>query len=102
RRLGAAGLRLGAHGERVLAVAGTRLALAARSLESTSPLAVLGRGYSVTTRAGDARPLTEAGDLAPGDALESRLARGLVRSRVESVAASDDSIEEAQDPKEGA
>jgi exodeoxyribonuclease VII large subunit len=50
-----------------------------------SPLAVLGRGYSITRRADDGAALTAATGVKPGDALETRLARGTLRSRVESV-----------------
>jgi len=55
----------------------------ARSLEATSPLAVLARGYSVTTKDGAA--VVDAGSLASGDVLTTRLSRGSVISRVESV-----------------
>jgi len=55
----------------------------ARSLEATSPLAVLARGYSVTTKDGAA--VVDAGSLASGDVLTTRLSRGSVVSRVESV-----------------
>lgn len=54
-------------------------------LESLSPLAVLNRGYSVTQRADDGQIVTDAGTLTEGDAINSRLARGEVVSRVERV-----------------
>ena len=57
-------------------------AMAAR-LESLSPLAVLGRGYSITQRQADGRVLKSTEDLALGDALRTRLAQGEVISRVE-------------------
>lgn len=53
-------------------------------LEALSPLAVLTRGYSVTTCAGD-EPLTEVTDLRAGDLLKTQLAGGLIWSRVERV-----------------
>lgn len=52
-------------------------------LESLSPLAVLGRGYSLTRRAADGRLVRDAEELAPGDALLTRFARGEALSRVE-------------------
>jgi exodeoxyribonuclease VII large subunit len=60
-----------------------RLELAASVLSATSPLHVLARGYSITRRAGDARPLTSSDALALGDEIETRLARGSIVSRVE-------------------
>jgi exodeoxyribonuclease VII large subunit len=59
-----------------------RTGFAAGKLEGLSPLQVLGRGYSVTTRADDARPLLDAAGLAAGDRLRTRLARGEVFSEV--------------------
>ncbi|RME71508.1 MAG: exodeoxyribonuclease VII large subunit [Planctomycetota bacterium] len=59
-----------------------RLAALASRLEGLSPLGVLARGYSVTTRCGALQPLTDAAQLAPGDRIETRLARGRVISEV--------------------
>ncbi len=56
--------------------------LAAR-LDALSPLAVLARGYSVTRRAADGRVVRAAEDLAPGDVITTRFARGRAVSRVE-------------------
>jgi len=52
-------------------------------LESLNPLAVLGRGYSLTRRASDGRVVRDAAELSPGDALATRFARGEALSRVE-------------------
>jgi len=60
-----------------------RVARLAAALEALSPLAVLARGYSLTFRAGTSAPLRDAGDLRPGDRIETRLASGSVVSRVE-------------------
>ncbi len=54
-----------------------------RRLALVSPLATLERGYAVLTRESDGSLVTNAGDLAPGDATLTRLARGVVQSRVE-------------------
>lgn len=54
-------------------------------LESLSPVAVLNRGYSVTQKADNGEVITDAGMLSVGDAINSRLARGQVVSRVEQV-----------------
>ena len=49
-------------------------------LNAVSPLAVLGRGYSITFRDGEA--LRSAGGIAVGDLLTTRLQDGEVESRV--------------------
>jgi exodeoxyribonuclease VII large subunit len=84
QRLAAAQPRLAAAVARALAAREARLAAEARSLEAVSPLAVLARGYAITRRA-DGAALTDAAELRPGEAVETRLARGSFLSRVESV-----------------
>lgn len=85
QRLATAELRLSGAGRRALERRANALALAARALESVSPLAVLGRGYALVRRASGGAALTDARALAPGDELETRLAQGSFRARVESV-----------------
>lgn len=64
-----------------------RLSATAARLESLSPLAVLARGYSVTTtQRGEV--LRDAAAVSPGELIRSRLARGEVVSRVENRDAS--------------
>lgn len=53
-----------------------------RELRAVSPLAVLERGYSVTTGP-NGRLVRSVHDVRPGDALETRVADGSVRSTVE-------------------
>lgn len=53
----------------------------AASLDALSPLKVLSRGYSLTIRNG--RTVHSVSELNDGDLLETRLADGVVRSRVE-------------------
>lgn len=62
-----------------------RVARQAGRLEALSPLAVLGRGYSLTFRDDEPAPLRSVIGLNPGDPLRTRLAGGIVRSRVESI-----------------
>ncbi|WP_298720538.1 exodeoxyribonuclease VII large subunit [uncultured Oceanisphaera sp.] len=57
-----------------------RLALAGSRLNAISPLATLARGYSITQQ--DARVITDAGQLQPGDTIRTRLANGEVMSQV--------------------
>ena len=57
----------------------------AARLDSLSPLAVLGRGYSLTQRLGDGRVVRDASELSPGEAISTRFARGQAISRVERI-----------------
>jgi exodeoxyribonuclease VII large subunit len=59
-------------------------ALAAK-LESLSPLAVLARGYSLTTRIADGQPIDDSQQLQVGDAMHTRFAHRLAVSRVEQL-----------------
>lgn len=61
-----------------------RLSDAAARLHSLSPLAVLGRGYAIATRA-DGVALRRAREVAPGDPIELRLAEGGVSAAVTAV-----------------
>ena len=58
--------------------------LAAR-LDALSPLAVLGRGYSLTQREADGQVIRDAGALTPGQQIRTRFARGRALSRVEEI-----------------
>ncbi len=71
--------------ERQLSATRQQLLTGAAQLESLSPLAVLRRGYSLTQRAADGHALREAGDVAVGDQIRTRLFRGELVSRVEEV-----------------
>jgi exodeoxyribonuclease VII large subunit len=57
----------------------------AAQLESLSPLAVLGRGYTATTRP-DGQLLRQAADLRIGDEIVTRFVQGQATSRIEAVA----------------
>jgi exodeoxyribonuclease VII large subunit len=63
--------------------AGRQLDAAGAQLESLSPLAVLGRGYSLTQRTADGRWIRDAAELAVGQQITTRFARGEAASRVE-------------------
>jgi len=76
RRLDA-GVKVGAAHRR------ERLAAAAGLVESVSPLKVMARGFSVTTREDSGAPLLDAASVAPGDRIVTRLAKGRFRSVVE-------------------
>jgi exodeoxyribonuclease VII large subunit len=61
---------------------GQRLGSAAASLQALSPLATLGRGYSITRRLPGNELVMDAGLLKPGEELETLLAEGSLVSRV--------------------
>ncbi len=66
-----------------------RLAAAAGRLESLSPLAVLGRGYSVTQLSATGEVLADTANVSIGDGLTTRLARGVVASKVTEITPGD-------------
>jgi exodeoxyribonuclease VII large subunit len=68
-----------------LSLVRANLGATAGRLKSLSPLAVLARGYSLTTRADDGELVSSAGQVAIGECLRTRLAAGEVISRVEDV-----------------
>jgi len=88
-RLQAAALRIRPAAQRALGAREQALGLCASQLEAYSPLKILGRGYSITTRADEATPLTRASDLKVGEPLRSRLHSGTVVSRVTEIDATD-------------
>jgi exodeoxyribonuclease VII large subunit len=60
-----------------------RLRVAQRTLHAVSPLATLDRGFAIVTTAGRAGALvTDAGALAPGDLVNTQVARGRFSARV--------------------
>jgi exodeoxyribonuclease VII large subunit len=86
RRLDELEARSGRSVDRRMQSAGQHVSGLAARLEALSPLAVLGRGYSLTHRRADGRLVREVGDLAVGEQIATRLARGQVVSRVEALA----------------
>jgi exodeoxyribonuclease VII large subunit len=68
---------------RRLALMGDRLKATAGCLESLSPLGVLARGYTVTTRLGSGEIVRAADDVQIGDSIRTRFHRGELISRVE-------------------
>ena len=59
-----------------------RISSMARALEALSPLQVLTRGYSLTTKLGENKPLQSAEDLSSGDFIRTRLNDGEIISRI--------------------
>lgn len=73
--------RLGAAARMRMRVLRSRLAESAARLDTLSPLAVLGRGYAITTRA-DGAVLRDAAEVAVGEEIGVRLHRGILSARV--------------------
>lgn len=77
---------------------GDRLARLAGKLESLSPLAVLGRGYSITQKEATGEVVRDAHNVAVGDRLVSRFLQGRATSRVNAVDA--DEANSTREPAE--
>lgn len=82
QRLDELGLRASRGALRRCEAARRGLGATAARLESLSPLAVLARGYSVTSRAADGAVVRDAGTLRKGELLHTQLAKGRVTSQV--------------------
>ncbi len=70
---------------RELSLARELLRNQAGRIEALSPLGVLARGYTLTTRMDDQRIVRWASELAVGDRLSTRYAEGISVSRVEAI-----------------
>jgi exodeoxyribonuclease VII large subunit len=70
---------------RRLVVARQQLAAATSRLEALSPLAVLSRGYSVTTDAATGELIASTGQVHPGQRLRTQLADGTIFSVLEGI-----------------
>ncbi len=77
--------RLGAAGRAAVGGLNQRLALAARALNSVSPLATLDRGYAIVTDAASDDVLMRASDVGVGDSIRARLSRGKLLATVKQV-----------------
>jgi exodeoxyribonuclease VII large subunit len=84
QRLDEAALRLAGGARQVLSGARETAAALGGRLEGLNPLAVLGRGYSVTLDPGG-RPLRDASRAPAGTRVRTILARGRLVSRVEEI-----------------
>ncbi|HUR38537.1 MAG TPA: exodeoxyribonuclease VII large subunit [Planctomycetota bacterium] len=75
--------RLRADARRSLDQGKARLSQAAASLEALSPVAILGRGYSITRLEATQEILKEADQAKAGDRIVTRLGKGRVFSKIE-------------------
>jgi exodeoxyribonuclease VII large subunit len=85
RRLDETESRMGRGIRSRLRLARQRVDAAGSRLESLSPLAVLGRGYSLTQRTADGQIIRHATELTPGERITTRFAAGEATSRVEQL-----------------
>jgi exodeoxyribonuclease VII large subunit len=85
RRLDELSLRSGWQMRQLMRTARHRSDSLAARLESLSPLAVLGRGYSLTQRTSDGTVIRNAEELSSGERITTRFARGTTISRVEQI-----------------
>ena len=85
RELDEKATRIGRAIRQRVASAKTLMTALAAQLESLSPLAILGRGYSLTTRASDGALVDDARSLDIGDEIRTRFAHGQVISEVKHV-----------------
>ncbi len=74
---------LDAHARRAVEAATARLREGAAKLEALSPLAILGRGYSISRLEATGEILREARQAGPGDRILTSLGSGTIVSRVE-------------------
>jgi len=75
--------RLRRAGTLLLSESRQGLRIAAETLHAVSPLAVLGRGYTIATPVDANQPITSAATLQPGQSLRLRFAIGAAIARVE-------------------
>jgi exodeoxyribonuclease VII large subunit len=85
RELDAIATRISRAIRQRVASARTQVAALAAQLESLSPLAILGRGYSLTTRIADGALVDDARSLEVGDQIRTRFVHGQVVSEVKQV-----------------
>ena len=71
--------------DHIVKMRGENFKLSAGKLETLSPLAILSRGYSITTKMPDGVIVKDAGSLKAGDEVETKLGRGKFKSRVEEI-----------------
>ena len=71
--------------DHIVNMRGENFKLASGKLETLNPLAILNRGYSVTTKLPEGVILKETQGLNRGDEIETRLGKGKVRSKIEEI-----------------
>jgi exodeoxyribonuclease VII large subunit len=82
QRLSALQQRLSGSGTSAVDKLNVRLRLAARALDSVSPLATLDRGYAVVSDDESGAILTDAAKVKPGSGIRAQLAHGTLQATV--------------------
>ena len=62
-----------------------RLGNSTHTLNAVSPIATLSRGYSITFHEADNRAIRQTDEVKVGDAIRTRLTKGTIKSRIESI-----------------
>ena len=71
--------------EHMIDMSGEKFSRITSKLEALSPISILNRGYSITTKLPEGVIIKEALSLKPGDYIETKLGRGKFKSRVEEI-----------------
>jgi len=71
-----------------LSSATNRWKIAARALDTVSPLATLERGFAVVKHKN--KVITDASVLASGDQISTQVARGIIHSKIDSIDAAEE------------
>jgi exodeoxyribonuclease VII large subunit len=85
QRLSALQQRLSGSGTSAVDKLNVRLRLAARALDSVSPLATLDRGYAIVSDEATGAILTDAAKVKPGSGIRAQLALGALQATVNEV-----------------
>ena len=81
-------LKLNSCIQNKLGSAANRWKIAARALDTVSPLATLERGFAVVKHKD--KVITDASTLAPGEQIDTQVARGIIHSRIDSIDITED------------
>jgi len=81
-------LRLNSSIQNKVSSAANRWKIAARALDTVSPLATLERGFAVVKHKD--KVITDASILAPGDQINTQVARGIIHSKIDSIETNED------------
>ena len=71
--------------DHIVKMRGENFNVLAHKIEALSPLAILNRGYSITTRSPEGVIVKDANSLKAGDMVETKLGKGKFRSMVEEI-----------------
>lgn len=76
---------LGISVDHIVKMRGESFGRVVGTLEALNPLAILNRGYSVTTKLPSGEIIKDSALLSKGDIIQTRLGKGMVKSKIEEV-----------------